>query len=97
MMNETIELTDKEKNFLNELKEIIGDSNLKKIYVARPARGLPNKAEGYSLDEFIEKHKVKTLEEIVVGIKNGFYRGLIYTDKHFISTQGLEIVTVSQK
>ena len=94
MMNETIELTDEEKNFLNELKEIIGDSNLKKIYVARPARGLPNKAEGYSLDEFIEKHKVKTLEEIVVGIKNGFYRGLIYTDKLFISTENLEVISI---
>ena len=87
MMNETIELTDEEKNFLNELKEIIGDSNLKEIYVGRV-----NVEKNGVID--IEKHKVKSLNEIVIEIKNRFPRGLIYTDKLFISTENLEVISI---
>ncbi len=88
MMNETLELTDEEKNFLNELKEIIGDSNLKEIYIGRVNVNVNNGV----ID--LEKHKVKSLNEIVVGIKNEFPRGLIYTDKLFISTENLEVISI---
>jgi hypothetical protein len=95
MVSEAVEITEKERNFLNKLRQTIGDSNPKEMYVARlVGREFAEKYGGKTLDEIVEKHEVKTLDEILVGFRKGFPRGLVYTDRYFISTDGLEIVSV---